>query len=183
VTARPVRRAAAGRTMLLAGWLFADLLLLLLVIALGSLPREERAGTATPTETPEPTRTAEASPSESARPAEQGLVLKPCSFTVKTGSAASVRGQFAAQLRSAGVDGRTAGFVLSFGTAPDPGPGQKAAERVNSVITEEMPRFRNAPKRGYWKGGAAGKVRIDVFFLATPDGDTRFPKGCRSSDG
>lgn len=179
MTYRP-GRAGVGRTVLLAGWLFADLLLLLLVIALGSLPKEERHKPPNPS--PTPSETATASPSQSAQVAEQGLVLKPCSFTVKTGSAASVRGQFTKQLRSAGVDGRTAGFVLSFGTAPEPGPGQAAAERVNSVITKEMPRFRNAPKRGYWKGGPSGNVRIDVFFLATPDGDTEFPKGCRSAD-
>ncbi|WP_046259380.1 hypothetical protein [Streptomyces sp. WM6386] len=177
MTYRP-GRSGSGRTVLLAGWLFADLLLLLFVIALGSLPKQERPDPPGPSPTPSET----ASPSESAQVAEQGLVLKPCSFTVKTGSAASVRGQFTEQLRSAGVDGRTAGFVLSFGTAPEPGPGQAAAERVNSVITKEMPRFRNAPKRGYWKGGPSGNVRIDVFFLATPDGDTEFPKGCRSSD-
>lgn len=168
------RRTASGGTVLLAGWLFADLLLLLLVIALGSLPREERTG-ATPTPTVP-------SPPASTQPAQRGLVLKPCSFTVRTGSAASVQKQFGAQLDRAGVADRTAGFVLSFGTAPDPGPGQEAAERVNSIVTDGFPRFEHAPKRGYWKGGPSGRVRIDVFFLATPDGDTSFPKRCRSSD-
>ncbi|CAL9646446.1 hypothetical protein [Streptomyces griseomycini] len=168
------QRAASGSTVLLAGWLFADLLLLLLVIALGSLPREERTGA-----TPAPTVP---SPPASTQPAQRGLVLKPCSFTVRTGSAASVRKQFGAQLGRAGVADRTAGFVLSFGTAPDPGPGQEAAERVNSIVTDGFSRFEHAPKRGYWKGGPSGRVRIDVFFLATPDGDTSFPKRCRSSD-
>jgi hypothetical protein len=163
-------QAAAGRTVLLAGWLFADLLLLLLVIALGSVPREQRT-----VATPSPSVS---SPSRSAQPAERGLVLKPCSFTVRTGDAGSVRQQFGAQLRSAGVADRTAGFVLSFGTAPDPGPGQDAANKVNSQITDGFSHFKHAPKRGYWKGGPSGKVRIDVFFLAAPDGDTSFPKGC-----
>ncbi|MGN5381460.1 hypothetical protein ACQ4WX_43075 [Streptomyces lasalocidi] len=105
-------------------------------------------------------------------------MLKPCSFTVRTGSDASVRQQFGAQLRGAGVASRTAGFVLSFGTAPDPGPGQAAADKVNVQITKGFSHFQHAPKRGYWKGGASGKVRIDVFFLAAPDGGTAFPKGC-----
>ncbi|MER6025689.1 hypothetical protein [Streptomyces sp. NPDC001851] len=172
---RPPQGAAGGRTMLLAGWLFADLLLLLLVIALGSLPREHRTGATPKPGTP-------SSPPPSTQPAERGLVLKPCSFTVRTGSAGSVRKQFGAQLRGAGVADRTAGFVLSFGTAPDPGPGQEAADRVNSMITGGFSHFKHAPKRGYWKGGPSGKVRIDVFFLATHDGDTSFPKGCHSSD-
>jgi hypothetical protein len=163
---------AAGRTVLLAGWLFADLLLLLLVVALGSLPREQRAD-AHPSPTP-----SDSAGSPSSRPAERGLVLKPCSFTVGTGSDASVRQQFGAQLRGAGVASRTAGFVLSFGTAPDPGPGQAAADKVNSQITKGFSRFQHAPKRGYWKYGASGKVRIDVFFLAAPDGGTAFPRGC-----
>ncbi|WP_369362889.1 hypothetical protein AB5L52_06115 [Streptomyces sp. CG4] len=172
---RPSERAVAGRTVLLAGWLFADLLLLLLVIALGSLPREQRTGA-------KPTPSAPSSAPPSTRAAERGLVLKPCSFTVGTGSAGSVPQQFGAQLRGAGVADRTAGFVLSFGTAPDPGPGQDAADKVNAMITDGFSRFKHAPKRGYWKGGPSGKVRIDVFFLATPDGDTSFPKRCHSSD-
>lgn len=175
------RRNPASRTVLLAGWLFADLLLLLLVIALGSLPREERTS-ASATGTPSPTTSGSASPSPSERQAERGLVLKPCSFLVSTGSAHSVTRQFGTQLKKAGVAGRTAGFVLSFGTAPTAGPGQAAAEKVNSQITGALPRFRHAPKRGYWKGGASGKVRIDVFFLADRHGDTSFPKGCHSSD-
>ena len=173
------RRPPAGRTLLLAGWLFADLLLLLLVIALGSLPREERTGASS---TPTPSPSGSADPSPSARQAERGLVLKPCSFTVRTGGADSVKKQLGSQLRKAGVANRTAGFVLSFGTAPDPGPGQAAAEKVNSEITQALPRFSHAPKRGYWKGGPSGKVRIDVFFLADRHGDTSFPKGCHSSD-
>lgn len=177
MTPRSPRPTATGRTVLLAGWLFADLFLLLLVIALGSLPREERTSSSS-----SPSPSASPSPSWSGQPAERGLVLKPCSFTVKTGSDGSVKAQFTSQLRKAGVASRTAGFVLSFGTAPDPGPGQAAADKVNSVITKGLPRFRHAPKRGYWKGGATGKVRIDVFFLAAPGGDTTFPKGCHSSD-
>ncbi|GGV07395.1 hypothetical protein GCM10010260_51400 [Streptomyces filipinensis] len=172
---RPPQPAAVGRTVLLAGWLFADLLLLLLVIALGSLPREQRTDATPKPGTP-------SSPPPSTQPAERGLVLKPCSFTVRTGGAGSVRKQFGTQLRGAGVANRTAGFVLSFGTAPDPGPGQEAADKVNSMITGGFSHFRHAPKRGYWKGGPSGKVRIDVFFLATADGDTSFPKGCHSSD-
>ncbi|MEV5880069.1 hypothetical protein AB0L75_38860 [Streptomyces sp. NPDC052101] len=168
-------QAAAGRTVLLAGWLFADLLLLLLVIALGSLPREQRTGTA-------PRPSAPSSPPPSTQAAERGLVLKPCSFTVRTGSDASVRQQLGKQLSGAGVADRTAGFVLAFGTAPDPQPGQDAADKVNSQITGGFSLFRHAPKRGYWKGGPSGQVRIDVFFLATPDGDTSFPKRCHSSD-
>ncbi|MHB9858278.1 hypothetical protein [Streptomyces sp. YIM S03343] len=171
-------RPPAGRTVLLAGWLFADLLLLLLVIALGSLPREDRTDVSA---TSTPSRSGTVSPSPSER-AERGLVLKPCSFTVATGSAGSVTRQISGQLKKAGVANRTAGFVLSFGTAPDPGPGQAAAEKVNSQITKDLPRFSHAPKRGYWKGGPSGKVRIDVFFLADRGGDTSFPKGCRSSD-
>ena len=173
------RRNPASRTVLLAGWLFADLLLLLLVIALGSLPREERTAASG---TPRPSHSGSPSPAPSARQAERGLVLKPCSFVVRTGSAHSVTRQFGTQLKKAGVADRTAGFVLSFGTAPDPGPGQAAAEKVNSQITRAMLHFRHAPKRGYWKGGPSGKVRIDVFFLADRHGDTSFPKGCRSSD-
>jgi hypothetical protein len=177
VNRRPRSGGPVGRTVLLAGWLFADLLLLLLVIALGSLPREQRTVSS-------PSRSPSASPSESpsARAAERGLVLKPCSFTVSTGSAGSVKSQLNSQLRKAGVANRTAGFVLSFGTAPQPEPGQAAAEKVNRYITDGLSRFQHAPKRGYWKGGTTGKVRIDVFFLATSDGDTTFPKRCHSSD-
>ncbi|MFJ9894375.1 hypothetical protein ACIQPR_13770 [Streptomyces sp. NPDC091280] len=176
---RPRSGSPVSRTVLLAGWLFADLLLLLLVIALGSLPREERTSS---TASPSPSSSAPPSESPSPQVAERGLVLKPCSFTVSTGSAGSVRSQLAAQLRQAGVADRTAGFVLSFGTAPQPEAGQEAAEKVNRYLTGGLSGFRHAPKRGYWKGGESGKVRIDVFFLATPDGDTTFPRRCHSSD-
>jgi hypothetical protein len=167
----------AGHTVLLAGWLFADLLLLLFIVALGSLPTADRGGHH-PVVSPSP------SPSPSAtRAAEQGLIVKPCSFTIRTGSEASVVHHLTTRLHSAGVADRTAGFVLSFGTAPTPGPGQAAANRVNKDITNRLPNFRHAPKRGYWKGGRSGSVRIDVFFLSGPSGDTSLPKGCHSAKG
>ncbi|MEU1626672.1 hypothetical protein ABZ746_15365 [Streptomyces sp. NPDC020096] len=175
---RTPRRSTVGSTVLLAGWLFADLLLLLLLIALGSLPRLDR--TAGKGATPSHTPGSSASPSQQAR---VGLVLKPCSFTVQTGSDDAVASQLASQLHSAGVQNRTAGFVLSFGSAPQPDEGQAAADRVNGIVTQRLKLFQHAPKRGYWQGGPTGSVRIDVFFLSGPDGDTSLPPGCHSSGG
>lgn len=177
MNSRPSHRPAVGRTVLLAGWLFADLLLLLLVVALGSLPREERAADQRPATPGSPGPTPSAT-----QAAARGLVVQPCSFTVRTGSDASVTRQLTSQLRAAHVADRTAGFVLSFGTAPDANPGQAAARKVNSAITKGLPRFRHAPKRGYWRGGNLGTVRIDVFFLAASDGSTSLPHGCHSSN-
>ncbi|GAA1906376.1 hypothetical protein GCM10009753_41230 [Streptantibioticus ferralitis] len=54
---------------------------------------------------------------------------------------------------------------------------------MNGAITQRLKLFSRAPKRGYWQGGQSGSVRIGVFFLPGPDGDTSLPSGCHSSGG
>ncbi|MFD0272351.1 hypothetical protein ACFVHB_00385 [Kitasatospora sp. NPDC127111] len=181
-----------GRTILLAGWLFADLLLVLLVVALSALPAPRPEASATPSASlPGPTTTSAAPSPSPTRPAERGLVIQPCRFTVNVGystlggsGADQVASQLDTQLRAAGVEQRTAGFVLSFGHAPDVNVGQDAARKVNDVLNGRLPAvFGKAPKRGYWTGDSASDVvDVDVFFLADANGDTSLPPRCRTSD-
>ncbi|MEU6232490.1 hypothetical protein [Kitasatospora sp. NPDC047058] len=182
-----------GRTMLLAGWLFADLLLVLLVVALSALPAPPPEASATPSASVTgPTATSAAPSPTATRAAERGLVTQPCRFTVNVGYASlgagggadQVASQLDGLLRAAGVERRTAGFVLSFGHAPDVNAGQDAARKVNDIINGRLSTvFGKAPKKGYWTGDSASDVvDVDVFFLADANGDTSFPPRCRTSD-
>lgn len=145
----------------LAGWLFADLLLVLALVAMGDQgdPAAARASRPSPSE----------GPAESGRARHEGpraVVRTPVRVSVDAAPgdrAAMVRGLREATRR---YDGRRAAFVLTFGRHPDPGAGGDYAHRVNGLLEEARPgMFRGATTRDFWKGGAGtGHADLEIYF-------------------
>lgn len=168
-----------------AGWVFADLLLVIVLVVLGGelvLPTEpERPGpTAAPTTSvpaPEPT------PTRTSRPA--GLDPRTRSITVRADAdallagAAGARADLIRQIRREIVpfEGRRAAFVLVFGTVRGPGGvDNQRSDTYATAVARLLP--RTAPEffppysekiiRGYHDSSAdiaSGTARIELFFL------------------
>ncbi|MFE2914682.1 hypothetical protein [Kitasatospora indigofera] len=150
------RRPATGsRTLHLAGWLFADMLLVLALIAMGDqgdpiaaeqaavkaarLSTVPSAGSASPSASPSPVSTG-----------PRGVEHDPVTVDV-AGDGADAAG-LAAQIRGATerYAGRQAAVVLTFGSNRDPGAGQAYAHAVNGLLAQARPEmFQGATTRDF----------------------------------
>ncbi|MET7366019.1 hypothetical protein ABZS61_09340 [Streptomyces sp. NPDC005566] len=146
----------------LAGWLFADLLLVLALVAMGDRgdPLAAAAG-------PPASASAKPKPSASPKPSGPRAVLKKpvkVSITAEPGD----RHRIEQRLRAvtARYEGRQAAFVLTFGRHSDPGAGGAYAHEVNSLLTKARPdMFEDTTTRDFWKGGAtAGHADLEIYF-------------------
>jgi hypothetical protein len=169
--------------MSLAGWLFADLALLLFIITV-VIAADFPAAEADPPEaaasaSPEPSGEPSPSPSPTAEP---GVESEPHVFYVDTDAAGLVSGD--ANARNGLIDalradfdalvaqGYTVGFALTFGGADDPGYGGDIAEAANKVMAGAFPDlFGDAPTRHFWtssnkEGVDVGTVQIELYLLA-----------------
>ena len=161
----------------LAGWLFADLLLVLFITAFAS--------TTTPSAPPKPPRPPAPSPTAS-RPApgpsssrQPVLILKPVTFILPVpqpgivgsngGSAAdlALAGELESALRAKGFGHSQAGLVEAFGWSPSSdGDGIQVARAANLAVTKNLALFANATQQDFWSPGADGTVTLKVFFFA-----------------
>jgi hypothetical protein len=158
---------------MLAGWLFADLLLVLFITAFASLPPPPVV--AGRPATPKPPAVKHTTPP----PKPRVLERSPHTFTVNvppsqladpaTRNAAvgrllqGLRQQLAAQ----GLQGRQAGFVLVFAYGPIGGIGQaiSTANDVVEILRTKMGTFGQASGLGYWTGN--GDFQFKIFFYAS----------------
>lgn len=161
---------------MLAGWLFADLFLVLFLIGLGSVPS---APTVQPTPAPSPSPSPTPSP-EPTPEAPVGLDRTPVTLSIRVNSgqllnpatrseaAAEIRRQIAEEARRAGFEDVTAGMVLIWGFSPDVNEGIRIAELVGTELSEAHPDvFQNSTHRAFWKGGTtAGQVDLEVYLLS-----------------
>lgn len=167
-------------TVRLAGWLFADLLLVLFVAVISTMPAISKSVSAPAVPTPAPSGTVpgSSSPAEPSLPvldlAGERLELDvdvPAMLRgeVNGPAASQILGQMGSALAAHGWQHRRAGFVLSFGVAPsaDYGDGLAArvASQVNMVLARHLPAFQGIQSRAYWDFGQVGKVRLEVFFF------------------
>ncbi|PRY18224.1 hypothetical protein [Kineococcus rhizosphaerae] len=191
-----MRRPAAGRgrgrrenaTVGLAGWVFADALLALTIIGLAAggavhagddSAGESRtaatavAATVAPAPTPVPTVTVTAPapdpvPSMPAGVAQAPVVLQ---VSVDSSSDDAIRASVAAAVQDLAAQGRRAAFVLTFGTATDPGAGTALARRVNAQLDVASPGvFQGSAKRDFWRAvnaqsPQAGVVQLELYLL------------------
>ncbi|MFF2657013.1 hypothetical protein ACFVUH_06560 [Kitasatospora sp. NPDC058032] len=147
-TARP-----RARGVHLAGWLFADMLLVLALVAMGDQGdpvAAERAATG-PSATPSASATADGTPSAAPTPTgPRGVEHDPVTVDV-SGDGSDTAG-LAAQVRAATerYAGRQAAVVLTFGSNRDPGVGQAYAHTVNGLLAQARPEmFRGTTTRDF----------------------------------
>lgn len=174
-------RRLRSTPILLAGWLFADLLLGLTIIMLGAQAPPSRPvvpvageGTGTPTPTPSPT------PSPCAtRIGGVGAKATKITFRVNPGAddgrlAAKVKRELLKHRKH--LAGRHAGMVLTFGANGAAGQGVHLATRVNTALRTTYPNiFRTAATRNFHDLAApSGTISMEVYFVT--DGCTPTPK-------
>jgi hypothetical protein len=156
---------------LLAGWLFADLLLGLTIIMLGAqapppvaaMPAADGSG-ASPSPSP--------SPSPCATPIG-GVRAKPTkiSFRVTSGAADQVLlRQVKRELHKhrGSLSGRHAGMVLTFGANGGAGDGVHLATRVNTAARKAYPSiFGTAATRNFHDLAApSGSISMEIYFVS-----------------
>ncbi|MFC9705861.1 hypothetical protein ACFTWD_34790 [Streptomyces sp. NPDC056943] len=157
-------RAPRFNPLHLAGWLFADMLLVLALVAMGDQGDPLAAEAAT-----RPGASASPKPGASKSPKPKGpraVVRTPVKVSID--AAPGDRAAMRKQLRevTARYAGRQAAFVLTFGQHSDPGPGQAYAGEVNRTLAQARPdMFRGATTRDFWQGGASGgHADIEIYF-------------------
>jgi hypothetical protein len=170
------RRAFAPH---LAGWLFADLLIVLFLIALVSIPPTTAESKPAPSLSSSPSRTFAASPSPGV-PKKPVLDLKSVNFEVKKldvkgliagqdPAEADLLSKFQAELKSQNAHNRRAGLILAWGTAPDYKHDNRIADRMATkliaVVAAKVPNFKDVASRSLWAEAPVGSVQVEVFFF------------------
>jgi hypothetical protein len=177
---RSTRRRDYGalRAPLLAGWLFADLFLVLFIVAFAS-QLTVPAARATHKPRPKPTVSKPAAPH---RPTQTGLEQNPVNIVVNVSPTAvddpATAGQAVAallsglhgQLAAKHLLGERAGFVLVFATsvATASDPINEATKVATSIIpilkVRDAATFGNTSGEGLW-GGQGSFFHFQIFFF------------------
>ncbi|MEU1472322.1 hypothetical protein ABZ434_29380 [Streptomyces sp. NPDC005761] len=157
-------RAPRFNPLHLAGWLFADMLLVLALVAMGDRGDPLAAEAAA-----KPSASASAKPKPSKAPGPKGpRAVRNKPVKVSIDAAAGDRDRIEERLRAAtaAYKGRQAAFVLTFGRHADPGAGGAYAHEVNSLLEKARPdMFGGATTRDFWKGGSStGHADIEIYF-------------------
>ncbi|MEH0424449.1 hypothetical protein [Streptomyces sp. B21-083] len=162
----PVRRGFRFTPLHLAGWLFADMLLVLAIVSMGDRGDPLAAQAAA---RPSPsTSSADAGPSPEPSPTPSGprsVERKPVKVQVTATVGDTAR--MVSQLRAATAryEGHAAAFVLTFGQAPEPSDGQAYAREINKSLRKARPdMFTDATTRDFWNGGSAGSADLEIYF-------------------
>ncbi|MGW3869674.1 hypothetical protein ACWEC4_21410 [Streptomyces sp. NPDC005055] len=157
-------RASRFNPLHLAGWLFADMLLVLALVAMGDRGDPLAADAAA-----RPSASASAQPKPSQTPKRKGpraVMNKPVKVSIDAAPGDKHRIEQRLRAVTAAYKGRQAAFVLTFGRHADPGAGGAYAHEVNSQLEKARPdMFRGAATRDFWKGGpSAGHADIEIYF-------------------
>lgn len=161
---------------MLAGWLFADLLLVLFVTAFVSLPAPPVVGAvhATAKPTPSPSSTPTVTPPRVLEQQPQTFTVTDVSPTdvsssdaaTSTAAIAKLVGELRNQLAAHGMQGRQVGFVivLAYGPIDGIGPAISTANSVVGILKAKESQFSGAAGLGYWTGSPGFEFKI--FFFA-----------------
>ena len=166
------RRFAAPH---LAGWLFADVLLVLLLAALASLPAASAEPSDSSSGRPSPTLPS-ASPEPSKPPVldlEEHTLVIPVDYNGLLSGGDGARAaralvdRFNQELRRQRLNHRTAGLVLAFGTTPtSKGVGPEVALRANVLIKQRVAGFGRVHwPATYWRAGSNQEIQFIVYFF------------------
>ncbi|WP_330239711.1 hypothetical protein [Streptomyces sp. NBC_00525] len=150
----------------LAGWLFADMLLVLALVSMGDRgdPLAAEASGASPR--PSASTSATAPKPKPSPTGPRSVERKPVKFEV-TASAGDTDAMVSQLTRkTARYKGRTAAFVITFGNAPETGVGQAYAEEINKALKVARPTmFRGATPRNFWSKGSTGSADLEIYFF------------------
>lgn len=164
------RRGFRFSPLHLAGWLFADMLLVLALVSMGDRG-DPLAAQAAASPSPSPSASAEDEPSPEPSPTPTGprsVERKPVKLSVsaEAGDAAHMVRQL--QESTARYEGRSAAFVLTFGQAHEPSDGQAYAREINKALRNARPEmFTDATTRDFWNGGAPGTADLEIYFYTS----------------
>ncbi|MGA5387645.1 hypothetical protein [Streptomyces pseudogriseolus] len=147
----------------LAGWLFADMLLVLALVSMGDRgdPLAARADA-------KPSKPAAVEPSPEPSPTPTGprsVARKPVKVQLTATAGDTTR--MVKELRAATTryEGRQAAIVLTFGQASEPSDGQAYAREVNKALRKARPdMFTDATTRDFWNGGPSGSADLEIYF-------------------
>jgi hypothetical protein len=159
------------RIPVLAGWLFADLFLVLFMVALASVPSASLAIKSQPSKPVALKQAARPKPTKSAPP---GMTNTPTDICVSQESP-SIVADFNAQVKRTGMAGRKVGFILVFATGTDPGAAVTRATEAFNLIKNTDPdkaAFAGSGGEGLWGGesnscpvnGGTDDYHFQVFF-------------------
>ena len=153
----------------MAGWIFADLLLVLFLVGLGS-----QMGAAGPDidGSPAPSAQPAAMPGMDPQPRTRRIVIEPDRLLVGD---ADARARAVEQIAAVTSDlaGRRAAMVLLWGESPDVVRGQAIARTVGELLQEGQPEVFDGAgaQRHLWQGTSAeGAVGLEIY-LFTPEGE------------
>lgn len=158
------------RLTMMAGWLFADLFLVLLIAGLGAIPANTAASHKQPGK---PTPTPTASPTPTAPVHNVGLDPHHIDFTInlspasfRAGAGNRLLDEVNAKLAQLDASGRMVGFVLVFATGDlqEVGLATQTATRVYRLLHSHSHLFGLAQGLGYW-GGSGSDFQFKVFLL------------------
>jgi hypothetical protein len=171
------RRRQPMRIAVLAGWLFADLFLVLFMVALASVPASSlavKSPSSKPMGLTHPARPKPAKHSKPAKSATPGMTNIPTDICVSQESP-SIVADFDAQVKRAGMAGRKVGFILVFATGTDPSAADTIATAALKSIKGTDPdraAFADTGGEGLWGGesdscpvnGGTDNYHFQVFF-------------------
>jgi len=167
------RRTVQNTAVLMAGWLFADLMLVLFVVGVGSQPTAypaplQTSATPSPTATPTPTRP----PTLSKEPVTLRLKVDfgglMGSRDARKRAAADLKKKVTAELKRRKLTANRAGMVLIFSSHQDSDVGVARSGRV----ADELPKvsggfFGDAAMRPFWRGerGQSFNVELEIYLI------------------
>jgi hypothetical protein len=165
-----------------AGWLFADLMLVIMLVAMGGQPETPEAvatpSPATPSTTPTatPTTTPTPAPAPTPTPTPKPIPIGPLALdrspvVVDVSGAPGATTALTAQLTKAlaPYHGRRAGFVLTFGWGSNIDSDIAYATTVNTLLGKTLPAMfpSGTVLRPYMDlSHTGGAAEIQVFFFA-----------------
>lgn len=177
------RRRGGQDIGLLAGWLFADLLLgfgmIVFASSGGSLPSADAASAATTSSTSTTTSTTTSTSTTTTVPPgiEQvpHIVEIQGNYALMTGAPSAerdaeinrLRGELLSVLDREGFGGRRAALVLTFGFHPQVGQGQRLATSFNDGVLATVPDvFSGAALRFFdYRSSPTGRIRAEIYFF------------------
>lgn len=166
------RRIEPASPLFLAGWLFADLLLALAVILLGTMAAPPTASESQPRSTPSATPTPTPSPSPTTS-TPVGIDPNPFVVEIEVNTAALLARQPAERARvgreirelTQPSNGRRAGLVLLWGYNPNLSTGIQLAERTKPIMLTYRPvMFTGTATKELGNVGGSNKVKLEIYY-------------------